>query len=169
MWIKLKSKFLELWAEIGFSGSVAWAEWRLVGERMWERAASSSTLSQGVSALLTRESKVVDLQSWGKDKFHGGTDDEQAGAMANEEMGQDVESDPGEPVIGIAATDVRLERSGSNSNLDRASQSTPGSKKSGTIKKEQKSGEPGSVGKDSSVDAGASTCGSAAATEGEGG
>ena len=30
MWIDLKSKFLELWAENGFSGLVAWAEWRLV-------------------------------------------------------------------------------------------------------------------------------------------
>ena len=30
MWIDLKSKVLKLWAEIGFSGLVAWAEWRLV-------------------------------------------------------------------------------------------------------------------------------------------
>ena len=30
MWIDLKSKFFKLWAEIGFSRLVAWAEWRLV-------------------------------------------------------------------------------------------------------------------------------------------
>ena len=30
MWIDLKSKFVKLWAENGFSGLVAWAEWRLV-------------------------------------------------------------------------------------------------------------------------------------------
>ena len=30
MWIDLKSKFLKLWTENGFSGLVAWAEWRLL-------------------------------------------------------------------------------------------------------------------------------------------
>ena len=30
MWIDLKPKFLKIWAENGFSGLVAWAEWRLV-------------------------------------------------------------------------------------------------------------------------------------------
>ena len=134
--------------------------WKNQAEMMFDDVASSSSMSSGVGALLSKDVKVIELDAWKEQRFkETAPEGPLAGSTGDADAAINVSDDEGS-VVGIAATEAKLERAGSSAGLDRGVH-TPASKTK-KPKPEQKSSEPGSVSKDSIGDAAASSCPSTA-------